>query len=343
MTPVVAQINESEKKISRISWPAVFAGTLTAVAIAFLLNILGLGIGLSTIDPLTEADPLAGLGTGTIVWWTISNLAALFIGGMVAARMSGYPSNIDGALHGFLAWALYAILSFYFVTSAVGSVMNGMSSAVSGIFGSGGSDKVVVQMNDAAKQGQQITDMSYERIKKQAFQLINVGERFNLLPEDAAEETRDFLQESKREFKNLNLEDDMENFFNDVSYDLDTNGNLDISVEGGGDFFDKVALKDYLTENTELSDAEINGTINKWENNLDKATQKAERMYATAKKKAVEYSDKTAHAISKYSIIAFFVFLLGAVAAIFGGATGSPEYMLSREARLKKDGALEKE
>lgn len=144
MRPVVAQINESRDKISRISWPAVFAGALTALAIAFLLNILGLGIGLSAIDLLTEADPLAGLGTGTIVWWTLSNLAALFIGGMVAARMSGLPSNVDGALHGFLAWALYTVVSFSFVTSAIGSVMNGMAGAVSGIFGSDGSKQVVV-------------------------------------------------------------------------------------------------------------------------------------------------------------------------------------------------------
>jgi ribosomal protein S18 len=337
MRPVVAQINESENKVSRISWPAVFAGALTALAIAFLLNILGLGIGLSTVDPLTDADPLAGLGTGTIVWWTISNLAALFIGGMVAARMSGLPSNVDGALHGFLSWALYAIVSIYFVTSTIGSVMNGMASAASGLFGSDNSKNVVVQLEEATKQGQEQTATSYKSIKQQAFKLINAGERFNVLPDDTSEEARDLLQDSRKEFKNLNLEEDIETFFNDLSFDLDEKGNLDISVDGNKDFFDKATLKDYLTDNTELDDAEINGLINKWEKNIDKAVTKAENLYAKAKQKALVYSDKAAEAVSKYSIIAFFVFLLGAMAAVVGGATGSPEYTLERENRIKKN------
>ena len=32
-------------RLSRISWGAILAGTLTAVAVSFLLNMLGLGIG----------------------------------------------------------------------------------------------------------------------------------------------------------------------------------------------------------------------------------------------------------------------------------------------------------
>lgn len=337
MRPIVAQINESEHKVSRISWPAVFAGALTALAIAFLMNILGLGIGLSTIDPLTEADPLAGLGTGTIVWWTLSNLAALFIGGMVAARMSGLPSNVDGALHGFLAWALYAIVSLYVVTSTIGSIMNGMAGAVSGLFGSDNSKNIVVQIDEAAKQGQEQTAMSYKSIKKEAFKLIDAGERYNILPDDTSEEARDLLQESRKDFKNLNLDEDIDAFFNDLSFDLDNQGNLDISVDGNKDFFDKAALKDYLTDNTAIDDAEINGIINKWEKNLDKAVTKAENLYAKAKQKALVYSDKAAEAVSKFSIIAFFVFLLGAAAALVGGATGSPEYTLERENRIKKN------
>ncbi|WP_373516267.1 hypothetical protein [Pricia sp.] len=95
-------IEDIPRKISRISWGAILAGTLSTLSLMFLLNILGLGIGLTTIDPLTEPDPFEGLGTGTAIWWVLTNVAALFSGGLVAARMSGYPSIIDGALHGFL-------------------------------------------------------------------------------------------------------------------------------------------------------------------------------------------------------------------------------------------------
>ncbi len=252
MERVVNQINENGKKISRISWPAVFAGTLAAVAIAFLLNILGLGIGFSTIDPLTEANPLDGLGTGTTIWWILSNLAALFIGGLIAARMSGYASNIDGALHGFLTWALFAVLSFYFITSTVGSIFNGMASAASSLFSGNDSKNIKVQLDETNKKGQQNTGLSYDRIKGQLFKIINVGEKYNMLPEDASEESRDFLQSSKKEFQNLNLEEDIESFFNEVSFDLDNNGDLDINVAGNKDFFDKTAMKNYLSNNTRV-------------------------------------------------------------------------------------------
>jgi len=61
------------------------------------------------------------------------------------------------------------------------------------------------------------------------------------------------LQKSKKDFKQLDLDDNLESFFNDISFDIDDNGDLDVIVEGDKDFFDKAALKDYLTENTENS------------------------------------------------------------------------------------------
>lgn len=336
MEHVVKTSTDDGRKVSRISWGAIIAGGITALAVAFLLNILGLGIGLATVDPMTEANPLDGLGTGTAIWWAVTNFGALFIGGMVAARMSGLHSNVDGALHGFLAWALYSIVTVGLVTSSIGGVMNGIAGAASGLFGGDSSKEVVVQMEGAKQQAQDETQMSYEGIKRQMFKAINAGERFNVLPEDASAETRDLLQESRSEFKNMDLEEDLESFFNDVSFDVDDNGDLDINVEGDKDFFDKASLKDYLTENTELDDQEINGMITKWEKNVQEAVTKAEDFYAKAKEKTVMAADKTAEAISTFSFIAFIVFLLGAGAGVFGGATGSPEYTALRESRIKK-------
>lgn len=103
----------SGTRVSRVSWGAIIAGALTALAVVALLNLLGLGIGFSTIDPLTEDHALKGLGVGALIWFGLSNLAALFVGGLVAGRMSGYPSRSDGGLHGFLAWALFAMVTLY--------------------------------------------------------------------------------------------------------------------------------------------------------------------------------------------------------------------------------------
>ena len=327
-------------KVSRISWGAILAGTLTALVVVSMLNLLGLGIGFSTIDPMTESDPLNGLGTGTLIWLGLSNLVALFVGGMVAGRMSGYPSKSDGGLHGFLSWALFALVSFFLITSAVGTMVNGLSSAVSGVFGGSQNDRVKVILDEAQQKGEDDTTLSYENIKKEAFQLINKAERYNILPEDASENTRQTVNETEKEakqaFNDLNLDQNIDNFFNDLSFDLDENGDLKITVDGGVDFLNKEDLKNYLAENTGLSEAEINGMIKKWDKNIEMAVDKAEMYYAKAKQKAIKYSDKAADAIATVSIGAFIIFFLGALAAFFGGATGSPLLTVSEERREDK-------
>lgn len=324
-------------KVSRISWGAILAGTLTALAVVSMLNLLGLGIGFSTIDPMTENNPLKGLGTGTLIWLGLSNLVALFVGGMVAGRMSGYPSKSDGGLHGFLSWALYALVSFFLITSAVGSVVNGMSSAVSSLFGGSQNDNVTVILDKAQKEGEDNTALSYNKIKKEVFQLINKAEKYNVLPDDASENTRRTVNEAEKDakqaFNDLNLDKNIDEFINDLSFDLDDNGDLNITVEGEKDFLNKEELKNYLVENTKLDEAEINGLINKWDKNIEIAVDKAEKYYAKAKQKAIKYSDKAADAIATVSIVAFIVFFLGALAAFFGGATGSPLLTVSEERR----------
>lgn len=315
-------------KISRISWGAILAGTLTAVAVSFLLNMLGLGIGFTSIDPMTETNTLHGLGTGTIIWWALSNLAALFIGGMVAGRMSGLPSNSDGGLHGFLAWGLYLILSVYLVTSTIGGIFNGMASAANSIFSDSTATNVAQALKDAQKKGTDDATFSLEKIKKEAFQLINAAEKNDILPNDASEEVRGAMNKVQNEsnafFNDLNLDENINEFFNDLSVDLDDDGNLTITADGADDILNKEDIKNYLTENTNLTQAEINGVIEKWDRKIDTAVNKAEQYYDKAKAKAAEITEETTDAIGKYSIIAFFLFLLGAGAAFAGGAVGSP-------------------
>ncbi len=62
-----------------------------ALIVQLWLSLLGLGIGLGTIDPTEEANPLRGLGTGAIVWWAISMLLSLFADGYVAGRLARGP------------------------------------------------------------------------------------------------------------------------------------------------------------------------------------------------------------------------------------------------------------
>lgn len=91
----------------RISWAAVFAGVILVIVIQLLFSLLGAGIGMSTVDPLHGQTPEAEvLGLSAGIWWTVSCLIALFIGGWVASHLAGIPRTVDGMLNGLLTWGI---------------------------------------------------------------------------------------------------------------------------------------------------------------------------------------------------------------------------------------------
>lgn len=322
-------------KFSRISWGAILAGALTAFTLAFLLNLLGWGIGLTSINPFTDSDPFEGLGIATLIWWILSNLAALFVGGLVAARTAGLPSSADGGIHGFLSWGMYLVLSVFILTSITGSAISGMGSLVSSVFGNNSAREVVVNLNDKQKESEEGVFSSFESIKQEMYQVIQTAEEYNIVPGDTKERTQrginELQSETTRAIKDLNLKDAISDFVNDIEVNLDDEGNLDITVEGDRDYINKEELKTYLANNTDLTEEQIEGIIAKWERNLDQAVQKAEQLYATAKTKALKASEEVADAVGKASIYLFFILLLGALAAFFGGTTGAPALSVEEE------------
>ncbi len=110
---------------SRISWGAVIAGAVVAVATTILLSLLGAAMGAGSIHPLdATANDLSNYGTGAAIWEIINLALSMAFGGYVAARLSGTHSHLDGELHGVTMWGLAVLL---------GSVM--LAQAVSGLIG----------------------------------------------------------------------------------------------------------------------------------------------------------------------------------------------------------------
>lgn len=337
METVITNVNSTKQRFSRISWGGVLAGTLTTLTVLILLSLLGLGIGMTTIDPMSEQDPLSGLGTGTIIWWVVSNLVAIFIGGMVAARSSGLPSNTDGAMHGFLSWGLSLLISVLLVTSTFGSILGGAGTIISSIFGDSTAENIAEQIDMSQKDGQKATDLTLQSVKSELFQLINTGQKYNIIPDGTASEARQELgeaqSESRQALRQLEIDDVIENFINDVKVDLDRNGDLDIRVEGNKDYVNKEEITKYLTNNTDLSKQEINGVITKWERKINEAVEAVKKQYAEVKADVQEVTEEATDAAGKYGIIAFVILALGALAGFFGGATASPHYTVSEEHR----------
>jgi hypothetical protein len=113
-------------KARRIIWGAIFGGVAIALVVHMTLSLLGLGIGFGAIDPMAERDIMQGLGTGALIWWVVTTLVALFVGGWMSARLAASPKPWASAFHGLVTWAVYAILSFYLLTTTVGGIISGV-------------------------------------------------------------------------------------------------------------------------------------------------------------------------------------------------------------------------
>lgn len=98
-------LSYGERRAHHVSWGALFAGAVVALAAWILLYAIGLAVGLSSVDPgdMSSAK-VAGIGTG--IYSLLSPLIALFCGGVVASRLAGIVSAKDGALHGVVVWGL---------------------------------------------------------------------------------------------------------------------------------------------------------------------------------------------------------------------------------------------
>src|SRR5918993_3170538 len=78
--------------LNRISWSAVLAGVVIALVTQLILNMIGLGVGVATLDPGAGAaeNPTAkSLSIGAGVWFVLSGVMASFAGGYPAGRPPG--------------------------------------------------------------------------------------------------------------------------------------------------------------------------------------------------------------------------------------------------------------
>ena len=115
----------------RISWAAVIAAVILALALQLVLNMIGAGFGFSAIDPLQGETPSAmtfSIAAG--IWLVVSSMFALFAGGWLASYLAGVTRDEDGALHGLVTWGLSTLFVVLFLMtvfgSLLGSTLNGL-------------------------------------------------------------------------------------------------------------------------------------------------------------------------------------------------------------------------
>ena len=136
MTAINASVSKASLARHPVSWGAILAGAVAMLVGQMVLNLVGLGIGVSTIDPASGDTPSASaLSGGAVIWFVVSGILASAAGGYLAGRLAGKFSRPVSGYHGLIAWAVSALLIVYLLTSTVGSLVGGAFSGVSSAVG----------------------------------------------------------------------------------------------------------------------------------------------------------------------------------------------------------------
>lgn len=133
-----------ESPVSAVSWAAIIAGALAAVATTLILMAIGSGLGLASASPW----PREGLsGTGftimTAIWLVVMQWLSSGIGGYLTGRLRTKWAAVHthevffrDTAHGFVTWAVATLVvalgAASATTAAVGAGVKAASTVVSG-------------------------------------------------------------------------------------------------------------------------------------------------------------------------------------------------------------------
>ena len=308
--------------VKRISWGAIFAGVVMTLVTQLLLNILGLGIGASTINPVSEQNPANGIATGAGIWFIISSLIALFVGGWVAGRLAGIPRATDSLLHGLVTWGLGTLLLFYLLTSVVGSLIGGtfrvLGSGLSAVGSAAAATAPVVA--DAAKNQIQQSGIDIGDIRREAETLLRQTGKPELQPGALANKAKTITNQAG------NTASDVAN--DPANSDSALTAIFDRIQRSGSrtiDAADRDALVNIIMARTGKTRPEAEQTVNSYEQTYQKAYQQYEQTKNEAAQTARQVGQATAEGVTKAAIWGFFALLLGAAAAALGGYLATPK------------------
>ena len=124
---------------SYVDWPAIFAGTLLATAVSFVLLTFGTALGLSLTSAYKgEGMSVMGFAIAAALWLLWVQISSFFAGGYLAGRMrrrvgdaSEEESDLRDGAHGLTVWALGVLIGGFIAYSGISGAVWTAGSAVS--------------------------------------------------------------------------------------------------------------------------------------------------------------------------------------------------------------------
>ncbi|WP_245932544.1 hypothetical protein [Aquabacterium olei] len=122
---------QATEAASGLSWGAALAGAVAATALSFILVVLGVGLGLSSVSPWSYRGAEAStLAASAILWVTLTQVLASGLGGYMAGRLRGRWTRLRSpevffrdTAHGLVAWSVATLVMAGLMGSALTGVL----------------------------------------------------------------------------------------------------------------------------------------------------------------------------------------------------------------------------
>lgn len=147
----------------RVRWGPIFAGAFTALSTLLILSLLGLAIGLTSINP--NAAAVQGLPEGSAatagIWAGLSALIAFFLGGYVAGGTAAIFSRPWGALNGALVFLFAVPLTLWLAGQGLGAIVGGVGGFAADFLGPINPNNVNVTPGQVAQTTANVRDAAW--------------------------------------------------------------------------------------------------------------------------------------------------------------------------------------
>lgn len=323
------EVKGCKRRRRRVSWGAIFAGTVVVLAVSMLLSILGSAIGMFILDP-TSSEPFSGVFGTVSIWTGVSILIGLACGGFVAGKLAG----ADGFIHGFVVWSATMIAGVLLVgsitaglVSLTGNVLSAAGTAVSKA-GSAVGDGVSALADEAQNIFGDIDfDADGQELQADVNQALRRSGVKEFQPEYLRREYRDVSRDLRktvnRVIANPQHAGDLIGDFND---------RLSKRIDNFAKDVDKEDVVSLVANNSNLSRAEAEDTVNQYMelieqgraklNDLQQTMQEAGREWDAHKAQFLEEARKASNHAGWIGVGMFIVLLLGAAVTSFAGSWG---------------------
>jgi hypothetical protein len=115
---------------SRISWGAIAAGAMVALAIYVVLTLLGLAVGIEVA--VRGAD--VSLGAPAAIYTLVTLLVAMFFGGWATSRLAVGESKLEAVLYGIILWGVLFVGMIWLVSAGISTGFGAMLGLASGVY-----------------------------------------------------------------------------------------------------------------------------------------------------------------------------------------------------------------